>query len=284
MIDAHTHIFPPDTVRNRESYFDDDAFALLYRDNKSRMSDADSLAEYMHASGIESSFVYGFCWQNPDRCERHNDYILSNASDSYIPFASLPPQPSKHTDCLFKQITGNHFFGIGELAFYTSDITENTLDYLRDILQLAQRHNLVLSLHLNEPVGHDYPGKHTIPYQQLFNCITEYPSVDILLAHWGGGIFIYELMPEVKKVFRNVWYDSAASPFLYSPAIYRHAMEIVGEEKVLFGSDYPLLTAKRYLQDITESGLDEHSKEKLLHTNAGKLLKHHCKQRRIKQN
>ena len=53
-------------------------------------------------------------------------------------------------------------------------------------------------------------------------------------------------MPEVKKTLANVYFDSAASPFLYSPRIYTQAIETVGSEKLLFGSDYPLLSPQGY--------------------------------------
>jgi len=42
-------------------------------------------------------------------------------------------------------------------------------------------------------------------------------------------------------VLANVWFDTAASPYLYRSDIYRLAAELAGEEKVLFGTDYPLL-------------------------------------------
>jgi hypothetical protein len=62
-------------------------------------------------------------------------------------------------------------------------------------------------------------------------------------------------MPEVAKSMTNVYYDTAASPFLYSKKIYAIASEMVGVGKILFGTDFPLLLPGRYFQELEASGL-----------------------------
>jgi predicted TIM-barrel fold metal-dependent hydrolase len=47
-------------------------------------------------------------------------------------------------------------------------------------------------------------------------------------------------MPEVRLAMANVCYDTAASPLLYEPRVVRLVLEMVGAQKVLFGTDYPL--------------------------------------------
>ncbi len=83
----------------------------------------------------------------------------------------------------------------------------------------------------------------------------------------------YELMAEVKKKLGNVYYDSAAGPYVYSPMIYRVCSDIVGVEKILFGTDYPLLKASRYEKDIETAGLDEKEKELIYYKNLARILK-----------
>ena len=52
-------------------------------------------------------------------------------------------------------------------------------------------------------------------------------------------------MTEVKEALENVWFDTAASPFLYDASIYSTVSRIVGVDKVLLGSDYPLIKFSR---------------------------------------
>jgi len=99
-----------------------------------------------------------------------------------------------------------------------------------------------------------------------------YPGLPVLLAHWGGGLLFYELMPEVAKALTNVYYDTAASPFLYSKRIYSVGSEIAGAEKILFGSDFPLISPRRYFRELEESGLNREDQEKILGLNVARLL------------
>ena len=83
-------------------------------------------------------------------------------------------------------------------------------------------------------MGHNYPGKAPITLHQIYRFAKSYPSNRIVLAHWGGGLFFFALLKkEVKDVLNNVWFDTAASPYLYTPDSYRIAGNIIGFEKIL---------------------------------------------------
>ena len=77
---------------------------------------------------------------------------------------------------------------------------------------------------------------------------------------------------EVKGSLKNVYYDTAASPFLYDPDIYRHARDFAGLEKILFGTDYPLIQPKRYFKEIQSSGLTDSEIKAVCGENARDLL------------
>ena len=71
---------------------------------------------------------------------------------------------------------------------------------------------------------------------------------------------------------QNVYFDTAASPYLYRQEIYRLAAEIIGPEKILFGSDYPLLPPSRYLKEMAAGGLSPADQELITRKNALKIL------------
>ncbi len=54
--------------------------------------------------------------------------------------------------------------------------------------------------------------------------------------------------------------------------IYRVVAEMVGPEKIIFGSDYPLLPPSRYLKDMAAGGLPEDWQELILGKNLAGLL------------
>jgi predicted TIM-barrel fold metal-dependent hydrolase len=132
--------------------------------------------------------------------------------------------------------------------------------------------DLVLLLHCSEPVGHQYAGKGDSTPERLYPLIARHPNLKLVCAHWGGGLPFYGLMPEVKKALGNVYFDTAASPYLYHPQIYQQVVQILGTEHILFGSDYPLLRQSRLLDEIRSLELSQESQESVLSGNAIRLL------------
>ena len=141
-------------------------------------------------------------------------------------------------------------------------------------MQLCQNRQLPVLIHTNEPIGHHYPGKTPLSLAQIYRLIKEFPKNKIVLAHWGGGVFFYSLLKkEVRGYLKNVYVDTAASPYLYDPLIYELAIKLIGVDKILFGSDYPLLPPSRYFDELQETGLTPSQVAHICGENARLLLK-----------
>ena len=76
----------------------------------------------------------------------------------------------------------------------------------------------------------------------------------------------------MKVLFKNVFYDTAASPYLYQPEIFEIAGKIIGYERILLGTDYPLIRPRRYLSQVTESVQDEEKIRMICRENARRLF------------
>ena len=164
--------------------------------------------------------------------------------------------------------------GIGEIAFYQSGIDNAALDKMTPLMEICHDRDLPFLIHTNEPVGHIYPGKTPNTLKQIYNLVNRFSENKIVLAHWGGGIFFFNLLKkDVKESLKNVYFDTAASPFLYDPQIYRYAKEIAGLDKILFGSDFPLLKPARYFKELEKTGLSKDQIESICGRNAARLLK-----------
>ena len=70
----------------------------------------------------------------------------------------------------------------------------------KDTMQIALNSNLPISIHCSEPVGHIYPGKGNVELNKIYEFIKLFPDNKIILSHWGGGLFFYELMKEVSSL------------------------------------------------------------------------------------
>jgi predicted TIM-barrel fold metal-dependent hydrolase len=75
----------------------------------------------------------------------------------------------------------------------------------------------------------------------------------------------------MKQALKNIWYDTAASVYLYDAGIYAMARQAGVLDRVLFGTDFPLLTADRYYKDMDAAGLTPAEKEQILGINAQTL-------------
>ncbi|MCJ7773409.1 MAG: amidohydrolase family protein, partial [Desulfobacterales bacterium] len=108
---------------------------------------------------------------------------------------------------------------------------------------------------------------------QIYAFIKKFQENKIILAHWGGGIFFYNLMKkDVHETLKNIFFDTAASPFLYRPDIYEAAIKYAGIEKILFGSDFPLLKPDRYFKELEQTELTHEDIDKIKGLNAVNLF------------
>ncbi len=276
IIDFHTHIFPPFVRENRVAFFPDEpAFQTIYHLPRSRLAGVSELISDLDEEGVHKAVVFGFPWEKEDNYRRHNDYIVESVSrypDRLIGlccFSVRSPHGVKEAErCLQMGLKG-----VGELAVYDSGLDRDIINSFQDIMAVCRKSDAPVLLHVNEPVGHLYPGKAPISLAGIYQFIQAYPENKIVLAHWGGGIFFYELMKkEVKALLKNTWFDTAASPYLYVPDIYKIACTIVGEGRILFGSDYPLLKPQRYFKEMRSAGIGPDAFKRIAGLNAAELL------------
>ncbi len=276
IIDCHTHIFPAAVRQNRENYFPGEpAFELLYAAPKARLVGAAELVAAMDAQGVDRSVVFGFPWRDARTARLNNDYVL-DAVGRYpgrlVGLCCLDPF-SPQAEAETRRCLDAGLSGIGELAFYQSGIDAAALDKLAPLMAQCLAKGLMAMIHTNEPVGHLYPGKTPNTLRQIYDLVRRFPQNKIVLAHWGGGLFFYQLLKkEVKASLQNVYFDTAASPYLYDPDVYRVACELVGSEKILFGSDYPLLGPARYFAEMAAAGISDEDRGRICGGNAARLL------------
>lgn len=276
IIDFHTHIFPKEIRENREKYFSSEpAFKLLYGRSGSKLVGAAELIDSMNSHGVDKSVVFGFPWKNSATFKKHNDYIIKSIekySGRLTGFCCIDIF-SREAIAEVMRCFENGLSGVGELALYESGVDEKFINRLEPVMEVCLDKNLPVLIHTNEPIGHQYPGKTPNTFNQIYRLITKFPENKIVLAHWGGGIFFFSLLKkEVKESFNNVYFDTAASPFLYDAKIYRIAINALGQDRIIFGSDFPLLTPSRYFKEFEQAGLTKSEIDSICGKNAARLL------------
>ena len=276
IIDFHCHILPPDFAdRHCELAARDATYAALFPRAGGRIADAEALRRDMAAAGVDRAVAMGFGWTDPGVAAEVNDYLLAAAAASperITAFASVNPAWGDGAVAEAARCLDGGAAGIGELHADTQGFDIADRGTMAPLMELLRGRGRPVTVHASEPVGHQYPGKGATTPERLLRFAENFPENRIILAHLGGGLPFYAAMPEVAEALRNVWYDTAALPFLYRPAAVSAAVAIAGAERILFGTDYPLLKHRRVIEWVNAAGLGARQRAAALGGNAGRLL------------
>ena len=280
VIDAHTHLFAPAQIAGRQALCERDAtFAEMYADPKAAMADAPALLSELDEAGVDAAVVAGFAFSTERDIEEQNEYILATAaltrgarfeesgsspaaagegSDGanrvgeclrLIPLVSINPALTGWGRTLSDAIGGGAR-GFGELRPYSQGWDPLGAE-ARCFYAAAEEAGAVLLWHVSEPVGHQYPGKGGgIGPAELARVAEAFPGLRMVAAHMGGGLAYFLQMPELRVALASVFFDTAAWPLLYDDKSVARLVDLAGPGRVIFGSDYPLLSPRRQLERI----------------------------------
>lgn len=275
VVDTHVHVFPPIIRDNwKEIAASEDYFSTLVHSPAHKYATAEETLAAMADDHVDQSWICGFAFSDIELCRICNDYVLeaAAASNGRLRAMIVVPPLARGMEEEIGRCAKLGAIGVGELF---PDGQNFFLDDSRETWRLAgacHENGLFLSLHCAEPVGRLYPGKGKIGPVEAYALAVTHPELRIVLAHWGGGLFMYEMMPDAREDLRNVWYDTAAAPYLYSCEIYDSAIAAGVADKILYGSDFPLLRLPRYQKMIDRCHLSKTQKEALFYKNSEDLL------------
>lgn len=262
--------------KNRDRYIDSDpCFAILYSWKNTTLATTDELIASMDKARVDISVITNIGWTTHELCVETNDYILESVArypQRLVGFCAVQPNSYEAAIAEIERCAKGGIKGVGEMRPDMQLFDFRDEEVMEPLVRVISKHKLILLTHASEPVGHEYPGKGSITPDVLYPLITKFPDLTMVCAHWGGGLPFYALMPEVKKAMKNVFFDTGASPFLYAPQVYSQVIQLVGADKILFGSDYPLLAQAKLLGEINSLDLAEEAKSLILSGNAQRLL------------
>lgn len=274
-IDFHIHLYPPEVIRDAEKISEREPyFKALTHNNVHKWATLDDLLPRMERDEVERAVVGGFAFQDLGLCRLCNDYIIEcvKRHPEKLDGMCLVPPLARGFDVEVLRCADAGLIGVGELfpEGQGIDIADESQTWrFAGVLHEA---NLCVQWHTAEPVGHSYVGKGNVgPREAAFFCM-HHPEIKVIFAHLGGGLWHYELMPEMKLYLSNAFYDLAALPWLYEPAVLK-TIEAAGvADKFLMGTDFPILDSTRYIKALETSGISGKTAEQIARGNAIALL------------
>lgn len=278
IVDAHVHVVP-DPVRARlETVRAKDPWFATCHGQRARLESVEGLLEAMDGAGVDRAVVLTWPFADPRLCAEANEWLATAVRphrDRLVGFAVVSCADAGAASEV-RRAAALGLRGVGELNADAQGWQLEDTDAVAPVAAACAEAELPLLLHCSEPVGHSYPGKGTATPDRVATLATQlvqrYPELELICAHLGGGLPFYAHMPEVRDLCRRLWFDTAAVPLLYAPTVYRHVAELVGADRLLFGSDHPLVPASRYLPVIGDVGLEATQVSAILGDNAASLL------------
>ncbi len=279
-IDAHVHLYPLAVNRDpagwAAAHGEAHWAALCTRQRKdgSAVQGFPTVAQLLYSmneAGIRRAVLLGWYWEHHATCVEHNTFYASCLAaypTRFAAFATVHPGAGEAALDEVRRAKDLGFTGLGELSPHSQHVPLSDPIW-RQLLQLAGDLGLAVNLHVTDPASKPYPGRVETPLADFIELARDFPRTNFILAHWGGGL----AWSEAAAGLRNVWYDTAASPLLYGPEVWKKGP--LG--RVLCGPDYPgALYPKSgtgpgmaaLVQEARDAGADE----SIFRTNAATLL------------
>ena len=104
--------------------------------------------------------------------------------------------------------------------------------------------------------------------RNLGNLASRFPEATIIMAHMGEEAWFEGIA--TAGAYDNIILDTTGSMNWYR--IINFAIEVVGEDRVVFGMDFPAYNPGPELAKVTEADITPAQKEKILWKNAARIL------------
>ncbi|MFE2757795.1 amidohydrolase family protein [Actinosynnema sp. NPDC059335] len=277
-IDVHTHAevsrdghpsLPPDLLEASAKYFGAhghrqptiDELAAHYRER--RMAAVVFTVDAEHATGhprIANEEV-------AENCAEHDDVL--------IPFASVDPWKGRAGAREARRLVERH--GVRGFKFHPSlqgfapndPMAYPLYEVIEELGVPALFHSGQTGIGAGVPGGGGIRLRYSDP-MLVDDVAVDFPELRIVLAHpsfpWQDEALAVATHKPHVHIDLSGW-----SPKYFPPQLVRYANSLL-QDKVLFGSDYPVLTPDRWLADFEALDLKPSVRPKILKLNAARLL------------
>ncbi len=287
-VDAHIHLYPAEVAadpaawgRARGEPGWTERVAPAGRRSIQGWADPDALIADMDAAGVRACVMLGWYWQRQETCDLQNGWYsrwIRRHPGRLMAFAAVQPAAgAKAVEGLERALDAG-LCGVGEMLPQAQGFDLDNPWWGR-VVAAAVRRRAPVTLHATDPQAGPHAGP-TTPLDDYVRLARDHPGATFILAHWGGGLALRG-PPAGGELPPKLYFDTAASPLLYDPGVFRRAVDRVGSGRILYGSDYPLILYPkldsrpgftRFLGEIARSGLSEGERTAILGSNIRRLL------------
>ncbi|WP_369130073.1 amidohydrolase family protein [Modestobacter roseus] len=201
--------------------------------------------------------------------------LAAEHADVVIPFASIDPARGAAGVRQARRLITDH--GVRGFKFHPNTQGFHPNDRKAyPLYEVIAEHGLIALFHTGQTgVGAGTPGgggirlKYSNP-MDVDDVAVDFPDMDIILAHpsfpWQDEALAVATHKPRVHIDLSGW-----SPKYFPPQLVRYANSLL-KNKVLFGSDFPVITPERWMKDAETIGLKDEVKPLIYKSNAARLL------------
>jgi uncharacterized protein len=280
-IDIHTHVHRSVNARGAK---EDDAhlaaMAKYFKTDAAAFTVDDLAAYYRERKMAAVTFMVDNAGAGPDPDKATNEEIAERAAanaDVIIPFASVDPHRGADGVAWAKRLIADH--GVKGFKFHPSAqaFYPNDRDVAYPLYEVIAEAGLPALFHTGQTgagAGTRGGGGIRLAFSNpmcLDDVAVDFPDMPIIMAHPS-----FPWQEEALSVATHkpqVYIDlSGWSPKYFPPILVQYANTLL-KDKVLFGTDFPVLTPERWMGDLDKmGGLRDEVKPGIFKDNAARLL------------
>ncbi|MBQ7064529.1 MAG: amidohydrolase [Firmicutes bacterium] len=249
IIDAHVHPFvTPEQRMGRHSGF---------------VTDMDYFVEDLQRAGIThccGSVIERLNVSSWEDVRRLNDQALEIGErypDFYTPGFHIHPAFPVESCEEIERMSAKGVKLIGELVWYMMGWEQYADPRLREAFELAAQKGMTVNIHPST-------------YEDMDRFAEQNPNLDIIVAHPRDGADYEDNLRRLRK-FDHVYLDLSGTG-LFRYGMLRRALDTVGSEKLLFGTDYPICNPGMYVEAVLFEQTTDQELENIFEKNAERLI------------
>ena len=277
-IDVHTHVHRSVSAPVTSVDAEIAALAGYFRTEAVSYTVDDLAASYRKRNMAAVTFIVDVKDRPDDPARPTNEEVAVRASanaDVIIPFASIDPARGaagvREAQRLIEE------FGVRGFKFHPSvqgfRPNDRTAYPLYEVIEAAGIPALFHTGQSGVGVGQRGGGGIRLAYSNpmyLDDVAVDFPDLPIVLAHpsfpWQEEALAVALHKPLVYIDLSGW-----SPKYFPPILVQYANTLL-KEKMLFGTDFPVLTPERWMADLATTSVREEVKPGLFKDNAARLL------------
>ena len=264
IIDTHTHVYP-EVISKKAT----ENLGNFYNFNVYGDGTLSDLKENARECGVDGFFLLCVA-TNPKQVQKVNDTLAENVRLSRQEGFEVAGFAGIHQDYenIPEEVERCISLGLNGIKIHP-DIQEVDIDDQR-LFSLYEccEGRFPVFFHM----GDDREKYRFSEPKKLAKILDRFPKLEVIAAHFGG----YKAWNEAKEYLYgrdNVWYDTSSALWAMTPEKAKELIGLCAEDKVMFGSDYPVMTIPQYLDLFMKIDLTEKQRCDILYNNCKRFLK-----------